>query len=537
MSFYTLSLFGTSAASFLLALFVFFKGRKKILNISLALLSLSVMLWTFAQAMGEILEAKDLILLWTRIGIAVAVFIPVFFLHFISSLIGKFKRLLYFVYAAAFVFLIFDFTPLFIVDIGPALGFRYYPKPGIIYHFFTVFVFVCFVFGFLRLFWAYRNAIGAAKNKLLYVIFACLIGFLGGVTAFFPVWNINFPVLSYGALPLWLLIMVYAIIKHRLLDISIIIREGLVYSTLTLLFAGFYALAVLFANYLFSNLVQFNPILAVLIVVFISVLVFQPLRDKVQDLFDRLFFKGEYRYQKKIEDLSAENRKLFRSLLKADKLAALGTLSAGMAHEIKNPLASIKGLTQVLEEKKNDPLFFKKYQEIVCRQIDRINGLVEKLLRIGGPQELLLKKLDLNQVLNEVLNLIENQCQTKNISLVINLGELPEIKGDHDQLSQVFMNLLLNAIQAMPGCGKLSVRSYSSIDNIYVEITDSGVGIPSDRIDKIFDPFFSTKHDGTGMGLAVAYRIVKEHQGEINVESQVGKGTRFILWLPIKHEQ
>jgi signal transduction histidine kinase len=538
MDFYAGSLLLTSLASLALGAFVYLRGKDKIPNITLGLFAATLALWCFGQLMGEILTHRGLILFWTRVGIAGAVFIPVFFLHFILSFLSKTsekKRTIQFIYALGILFLLLDFTPLFVADVGPVPGFAYYPKPGPVYPFFAIFVLACFIYGFVHLFLACRHSMGSKRNQLLYVILASLIGFAGGITAFFPVWGIDFPILSHFALPLYVLITIYAILKHRLLDISVIVREGLIYSTLTVLFAGFYALIAFIANYRFSGLISFPPALAEGLVVFVSVLVFQPVRDKVQRGVDQLFFKGEFRFQKTIDDLSAENQKLFRGLLRADKLAALGTLSAGLAHEIKNPLASIKGLTQVLEENLNDPEFVKKYQEIVPRQIDRINKLVEKLLKFGQPRELSLHEFDLSQVVEEVLSLLENQCHKKNITVEKSLDNLPKIMGDPELISQVFMNLILNAIQAMPNGGNLSIKSNTpSLTYVCVEVSDTGAGIPGGKLDKIFDPFFSSKEKGAGMGLAVAYRIVKEHGGEINVESEIGKGTEFRIWLPIK---
>ncbi len=530
----------TAIVSLLLGIFVFVKGSNKSANLTLAMFSLSLALWCFAQVMGGAAESKELVLLWTREGIAGAIFIPVFFLHFILALVEREKQekaIIYIVYLAGFIFLALDFTPFFVMDVAPTGGFKYYPQPGIVYPAFAVFIAFCFVGGFYYLIDSFRNVSGQKKNQLLYVIVAAIIGFLGGMTAFFPIWGINFPVLSYYGLPLCLLIMAYAIVKHKLLDVSIIIREGLVYSTLTLLFASFYALTILLTNSLLTSYVSFNPLLTMFVVAFISVLIFQPVKDWVQGIIDRIFFRGEYRYQKTIDDLSLENKKLFRSLLRADKLASLGTLSAGMAHEIKNPLASIKGMTQVLEENLNDASFLKKYQDLISRQIDRINNLIEKMLKLGQSQGLSLTKFNLNNVIEENLQLIENQCNKKSISLNKKLSKVREIQADREQFSQVILNLLLNAIQAMPNGGGILVRSFENKQGITIEVKDSGVGIAENKIGQIFDPFFSLKEKGTGMGLAVAYRIVKEHNGEINVESETGKGTTFSIWLPIKPEQ
>jgi signal transduction histidine kinase len=538
MNFYSGSLLATSIGSLVLGGFVFFKGKNKLPNITLGLFSLSMALWCFGQFMGEMGETRGVVLFWTREGLAGAIFIPVFFLHFILALTdraGREAKLLYFVYGLGFLFLALDLTPLFVAGVEPILGFRYYPQAGIVYLFFAPFILFSFAYAFVRLFLSYRDAFGAKKNQLLYVLVAALIGFSGGITTFFPVWGIDFPVISHLTLPLYVLITIYAILKHRLLDISVIVREGLIYSTLTALFAGFYVLAVLVANYYLSQFVQFNPILAIFLVVFVSVLFFQPLRDRVQKVVDQIFFRGEYQYLKTINDLSVENRQLFQSLLRADKLASLGTLSAGMAHEIKNPLASIKGMTQVLDENLDDKEFINKYQDVLVRQIDRINNLIEKMLKLGQSQGLSLRKFQLKQVIDDVLSLLENQYRKKNIKVDLRLSDLPEIEGDLEQLSQVFMNLFLNAIQAMDEGGALTIKArLQGPTSINVEVSDTGIGIPAEKLDRIFDPFFSLKERGSGMGLAVVYRIIKEHKGEINVESELGKGTKFTLWLSIK---
>jgi signal transduction histidine kinase len=533
----------TSLLSLLLGLFVFLKGRDKPANLTLAFSSLALALWCFGQLMGGLAVSKTAVLGWTRVGIGGAIFIPVFFLHFVLVLIDrhtKDTKTLFFAYGLGGILLLFDFTPLLAAGVAPSSGFRYYPVAGAAYPFFALFVPLCFSVAFYRLLEAYQSAQGEKKNQLLYIIAGSLVGFLGGITSFFPVWKIDFPVLSDFAFPFCLLMMIYAIVKHRLLDISIIIREGLIYSSLTLLFAGFYALAVLFANYFFSHFVAVSPALTMLLVVFASVLVFQPLRDRIQRTVDRLFFRGEYRYQQTINDLSVENRRLFQELLQADKLAALGTLSAGMAHEIKNPLASIKGMTQVLEENIQDADFLKKYYAVVERQIERINSIVDQLLKFGRPQRLLIKEIDLARVTDEVLNLLENQL--KKAGITVDKMIVPcVVQADGEQLAQVFTNLLLNAVQAEAAEIKIRIQGarHDKVEGVSIEIEDTGKGIAPDKLGKIFDPFFTTREEGTGMGLAVTYQIVKGHGGRIEAISPAarGKGTRFMLWLPAKKKE
>jgi len=533
-----MALFITALASLILGLFVWLKDIKKTSNITLGLLSLAIAFWAFAQFMGGIFDEKWLVLFWSRLGIAAACFIPVFFLHFILSLIDKTKfetKLIKIVYGLGLIFLLLDLTKLFVADVGPTMGYKFYPKAGVVYPFFAVFLFAVFIYAFVRLVLALKLEQGEKKNQLTYVFIACLIAFLGGATTFFPIWNIDLPILTTYVLPIYLLITVYAIVKHRLLDISIIIREGLIYSVLTLVFAGFYVLAVLFTNSYLQTLGHFGPFITSLLVVIVSAFIFLPLRNRLQAIVDRIFYRGEYRFQKTIDDLSEENKKLFAKLLQADKLAALGTLAAGMAHEIKNPLASMKGLTQVLPENLNDQAFLTRYQEVVERQINRINDIVEKLLNFGQPQQLEIKEINLTRVINDVLSLIEPQLIKNDVEVEKKLHGAIMIEADEANLSQVFMNLFLNAIQAMPDSGKLALCSkLEPGGRVLLEVTDTGEGIGEAALGKIFDPFYTTKAQGSGMGLAVAYRIVNEHHGEIQVESAPKKGTTFKIWLPLK---
>lgn len=529
--------FSTSIFSLLLSGFVFFKGKDKPANIALSLVSFAVAVWTMGQGMGEIVSGKDAVLLWTRINVGAAVFVPVFYLNFVLALIEKINRqkaVMVLAYASAFVLVILDFTPLFVKDILPVSGFRYYPVGGPAYLVFAVFLAICFIYGFFQLISAMMQR---PDRRLRYAFVASLIGFLGGVTALFPVFGINLPVVNQFTLPIYIATTSYAIVKHNLLDINLVLRQGLVYSSLTVFFAVLYALVILVLDRFFQQVAGVNEFAVIFIVICISVLVFQPLKDWIQRVIDKIFFAGSYYYEKTINDLSTENQKLFQSLLRADKLAALGTMSAGMAHEIKNPLASIKGMTQVLPENLEDPEFIKDYVELVPRQLDRINKIVEGLLKVGKIPKLEKRNININNLLNEAADFYLNACLKQEIKVIRDLAELPEIAASHEQLYQVFSNLILNAIQAMPGGGELVISTKRGQDRIQVAIKDSGIGISDDNIDKIFDPFFTLKEKGTGLGLFTAYRIIQSHGGTIEVLSEQGKGTTFKIWLYTKQKE
>ncbi len=239
-----------------------------------------------------------------------------------------------------------------------------------------------------------------------------------------------------------------------------------------------------------------------------------------------------------IQDLS-EVKELEGKVRRADKLAALATMAAGMAHEIKNPLSSMKVLAQLLPIKFDDPEYRKKLGEIFPREINRIDRIVESLLGFTRASALVFEKVDINSVLKETVEYLRNQAEPAEIKISDEYSELPEIEVDNGQISQVFSNLILNAIQAMQNGGEIKVKTYPGkmvediLQNVKIEIADNGPGIAEDTLKKLFDPFFTTKYGGTGLGLTITHSIVDGHKGYIDVQSKVGQGTTFVVTLPV----
>ncbi|MFC1549182.1 nitrogen regulation protein NR(II), partial [Candidatus Omnitrophota bacterium] len=232
-----------------------------------------------------------------------------------------------------------------------------------------------------------------------------------------------------------------------------------------------------------------------------------------------------------------ENIKLREEIQKSEKLKAVATLAAGMAHEIKNPLTSIKTFTEYLPQKYNDPDFIEKFNKIVGGEVDRINHIVRQLLEFSRPGKLHAKETNTNKLLDETLSLLNNDFLKYGIKITRNYSRIPAITSDSAQIKQVFLNLFLNAIDSMKNGGSISVRTKQvNYDTISVEIEDAGEGIAKDDIDLIFDPFFSRKDGGTGLGLSVVLGIIKKHGGKINIKSTLGKGTTFTISLPVKQQ-
>ena len=223
-------------------------------------------------------------------------------------------------------------------------------------------------------------------------------------------------------------------------------------------------------------------------------------------------------------------------LIRSEKLASIGHLAASIAHEINNPLQPIRiHLEHITEDVQNkDPVDLVEIENIQ-ESIERITRIVSQLLDFAGKRtsDSDVNFLDLDRILRGVIRLNQKLFEQNKIKLESFIDPLPQIYGSKDQLEQVFMNIILNAHAAMTSGGKLTISANAEDQQVSIRFTDTGYGIPPDKINNIFDPFYSTKQDGTGLGLFVSYGIIQNHQGDIQVESNVGVGTTFTIQLPV----
>ncbi|MGA2434993.1 MAG: ATP-binding protein, partial [Bryobacteraceae bacterium] len=237
-----------------------------------------------------------------------------------------------------------------------------------------------------------------------------------------------------------------------------------------------------------------------------------------------------------IFDDITERDELERQLVQADKLSSIGLLAAGVAHEVNTPLAVISAYAQMLGKQVSDDEPKARLLDKIAKQTFRASEIVNSLLNFSRTSPSVFDELDPNRVIQESLLLIEHQIEKTGIKVNLDLEErIPAIKGNSGKLQQVFLNLFLNARDAMTEGGTLTVRSRKQQDSVRIEVADTGHGIQPEHLSRIFDPFFTTKagRKGTGLGLSVSYGIVREHNGSIEVESQPGEGTRFLLELPL----
>lgn len=226
-------------------------------------------------------------------------------------------------------------------------------------------------------------------------------------------------------------------------------------------------------------------------------------------------------------------------LRRAERLSALGELSAMLAHEIRNPLGSIRGTAEILRDDFRPGHPKHEFLEILLKETDRLNRVVEDFLRLSRPIDGEKKTCDLSAELRELVTFLGSDAAARGVRIALEVDALPPVTGDPEKLRQAFLNLLLNGIQATGAGGGVRVRGTvlprSGDDRPLVELAfaDTGAGIPKESLEKIFTPFFTTKEGGTGLGLAITQRIVEGHGGTVTVESTPGQGTTFRVRLPV----
>ena len=679
-----------------IGLFVYLKDRKRLTNRTWGALCLSVGWWYFGRYMRLTSVSETDALFWCRFLYIGAIFIPPLFLHFSLSLLGIKKRKVFITaYLLSFIFFISNFTDLFIKNVTLKSS-LYYPTPGILYPFYVIFFIGCVVLSSFELVKAYKKATGYNRNQIKYVFLASIIGFFSGITTFPLVFNIKIPPIGAPFVSLYTIIVAYAIVKYRLMDIDIIIKKGATYSFLVLFLLIPSLVLVIFAQKYFFDSISYPFLFIILALFVLATFIFPKLKPGAEKTIEQILFRGKYDYKKTLNDLSKamisildketllakiinttteamgvekasillidedkdyytiqssiqvakvneesfrltrddpfiiwlrekeetvvkeelergldklnipimvtvikrlndmesevciplitrqrliglcnigkkmngdmfyhedidlletlgnqaavaiENAQLYDGLKKseaqmrrADRLAALGTLTAGLAHEIRNPLVAIKTFTQLLPERFDDIEFRDHFLKVTSGEVDRICSLVNELLEFARPSEPNFHEDDINDVAEKIILLVDNEARQKDIRIDREYGkEIPLIMIDKEQIKQVLLNLFLNAIEATSENGIITfetalISKSDSTDYIQMKIHDTGRGIPKDDLEYIFTPFFTTKQQGSGLGLSISYKIVEDHMGYIEVESTVGNGSTFYVYLPL----
>jgi len=668
---YSFLLLFAAMTGFVFSFIVFLYGKEKYTKNSLAIYNLLFALWCLCQFLGEISYSKSIVLFWTRVNLLFAVLIPYSYLIFVYSFSKSLqhKKFQLFLFGVLTLFLlVFLPTRFFVNDLYSTSFYRYYPKGGIVYILYLFIFIIQVLTGFFELLKQWAASTASRKNQFAYITLASIIGFGGGILWFLPAFGVD--IYPFGILitPFYLIVGAYAVVKHRLLDIKIVIGKGIVYSIIIALFTAFYI--VLTATLIKIFQVDYGFAAATIVLLFFS-LFFDYLRRNIQHIIDKILFGRSYDYSSVIKELSYAmassltlqqigvlstkniseildiskaalyiydeqndrfslfnkfgefvelsqtlSKKAFRvalnnlvfledvaddglsdfmrknnfilclpilqkndlkgliflgdknkrsswrkedfdlletfavnlynalnnillsekimndqfEMFRDEKKSAISIMAGEIAHEIKNPLTSIRGLMQIFPQKKDDTSFLDDFMEIMPRQIDKISIAVNRLINFERKNFWANQKdrnnlIDVFEVINEVLIVFIPQINAQSIKCTIEKKYPLKIHFVKEDFERVIFNLVINAIQAMPNGGILSFE----IDKNKLKITDSGFGIEPNYIEKIFEPFFTLKSDGAGLGLAIVKKILEDNKVKISVNSKVGQGTTFEL--------
>jgi signal transduction histidine kinase len=243
------------------------------------------------------------------------------------------------------------------------------------------------------------------------------------------------------------------------------------------------------------------------------------------------------RLQRSLEELRKKTEQIFemeQQLKVADRLAIIGELTANLAHEVRNPLGSIRGAVEIIRDAVPDDVKKLEFFDILIHETQRLNGVVENYLNYAKKKSKMVSLFDLREIVADVVLMLGVKARKSEIKLQVNLDERPlMLKGDSIHIWQILMNVLLNAIQAMPRGGKIWIDAHATDSSIRLVVRDEGEGIPQAKLSRIFDSFYTTKTNGSGLGLAIVKRIAEENKWTIALKSEEGKGTEFVLTLPL----
>ncbi len=514
--------------SILLAILIYFKGGKKLTNKIFALDAFSVAFWSFAYFFWQISIGESSALFWSRILMVGAIFIPIFYFHFIVSflnLVEKYKKALYGGYILSVLFLISNFTPYFVksVEFESDLS-LFWPKPGIFYHPFLLMFAVLVCYGWYLLIKTLRGTTEKIKKQQIkYLLLGTGIGFIGGSTNYFLWYGI--PILPYLniTVSIYVLLTTFAIFRYHLFEIRIILTELLVGAI------GLVSLIQTFSAPSFSWRIL-NSVIFILFCIF-----------------------GYYLIKATHEEIKRreEAEKLVKEFARLDKVKNEFILST--QHHLRTPLSIMKGYVSLilegtygkLNQKMKEKLIF--VQEANASLINLVNDFLDITQFQLGKDILNKKEVQIEDLIKEVIEGLKPEAEEKNIYLRLEKplrqaqGKLPKIKVDPEKLKEVIFNVVDNGIK-YTNQGGVTIKCKMQNTKYKIQIQDTGIGMIKEEMEKLFIKFFERGEKakevyatGRGIGLYIANQIIKAHNGKIWAESPgKGKGSTFYIELPIK---
>ncbi|OGX27498.1 MAG: hypothetical protein A3D10_04200 [Omnitrophica WOR_2 bacterium RIFCSPHIGHO2_02_FULL_48_11] len=533
-----------------LVLFIFIKGKSKIARI-FSLHIFSALIWSIGAFLIGTTKNEKIAYQAMNFSYIGVIFIPVFLAHAIQLLIGKQNRpFLYFIYSQAIFFTAITLLGL----LTPKIEWRFNSFYWYTYTHWILLSFVLFVLiatiAHYQLFTYYKKHSTETMEDVIFLSMSAL-GFIGGISNWLPTFGLNFYPYGNFLISINSIFITYVALKHQVVEINFVIKRTIFYSIILALLSIVYFIAVFLSEKIVQGYFGYKSFILSILIAFLIGIVFIPLRNRIQRLIDTLFF------HKSPAEIEEENKKLLKEVEQTERLKTIATLATGVAHEIKNPLTAINTFSEQLPKRLNDKEFLAKFSRIVGHEVTRINDLVHDLLAFAKPAPAHLQDTDIYKLIDSTLELLNNAFVKYNITVRQEHGDVRNLvmKIDEKQIRQALMNIFLNAIEAMTSGGQLTVTTRilgledlrikgknsnntqvlnSSIPQILeVSISDTGPGISTKDLPYIFDPFFSTKDQGTGLGLSVTQGIIQNHGGKLYARNNPDGGAEFVMELPI----
>ena len=521
MSFYAITGLVNAITATFLGFFVYLKNRKENANKTFARFCIAVAVWSYSYFIWQISTTYETALFWSRALMTGSIFIPITLFHFgitFLDVLQRERKVLITGYLLTFIFFISNFTPLFVNRVESTLLFPFWPKPGIIFHFFHLMFISYIVYFWYLLIKGYQKSEGIRKIQIGYVLTGSLIGFIAGETNHFLWYNIPTPPIWNFIPALGFLLIAYGVIKHRLLNIRVILTETLVIATGVALLIQALVTETILLKFLGGGLF-----------VFFIIFGYQLVRSVIREI-----------------ELRAELEKAYVELERIDK-AKTEFLSIA-SHQLRTPLSVIKGYISMILEKTYGEIPEKIKQPLgnVYVSNDRLVKLVNDLLDITrlemGRIELSLEKAHLEEIISSVVEEMKVTAEKKGLYLKYESPKipLPETSIDKNKIRQVILNLVDNAIKyTQKGGVTVKVRKMNS--EVRIEVRDTGVGMSKEEIGNLFEIMargragFQYWTEGAGLGLYIAKKFLEMHGGRIWAESPgKDKGSTFYIELPVK---
>lgn len=525
---------GTATIGFLallLGLIVFVKGKATAEKLSFAAFTLLIAGWFLPYSIMESTHDPNKALFFGRLGHSSVIFVPIAYLHFVRYFLKRptIKPFYMFYYFIGLILLILMWMDSKFIPAVIKQPWGYYPVGSPIMVLDSALVCMTAVACTVLFVIDCRRAKDRSMEEYNRLKWCCLAMFIFTFSAmdYLPKFGVAVYPMGFVPVAIFISIMTYAILFHHLMDITIAIRRSLVYSILAAIITASYFVAVLILEKWFQGFLGYRSLVATAITGFIIAMGFVPMRNWIQTIVDRYFFRGTQ------QELADQNEQLLKEVERTERLKAVATLAAGMAHEIKNPLTSIKTFAEYLPEKYDDPAFREKFAKIMGQEVDKMNEMIQRLLEFAKPAPPQLGLIEVSNIIKETLDFIQGTLVKKQVQVETNFNAPDQVAADKAQLKQVFLNLLLNSVEAMDKPGRINISTSRENGHLRIDIEDNGPGIAPGDLHRIFDPFFTTKPSGTGLGLSVVHGIIRGHGGRIDIDSQVGKGTAVHIELPI----